>query len=239
MGMKRRCPDGFFEVALAGRRCRGKERCGGTMHFARCGCPGRCWPSRRGCQTMARWDYSAALLFQLATWTTLQFRQLHVAVMIALLFLKRALHSTLPPAAMAAIAHVFEEYCGGGGGGARTSRPWRRRGVDNGGLLLHRWRWGWTKVPRHCCAMVVAARLMIVPLDRRLSLACSRMARMEAVRTDGGGSGGGRAMAWHYWPFLCLLVRQRVGGGADNSALADIRDQWRAKGEILGEDLTA
>ena len=66
------------------------------------------------------------------------------------------------------------------------------------------------------------------------------MARMEATRTDGGGSGGGAidggAMAQHYWPFPRLLVRQQVGGGADNSALADIRDQWRAKGEILGED---
>ena len=50
---------------------------------------------------------------------------------------------------------------------------------------------GWTKVPRHCCAMAVAARPTIVPLDSWPSLACSRMARMEAARTDGGGSGGG------------------------------------------------
>ncbi len=64
---------------------------------------------------------------------------------------------------------------------------------------------------------------------------------MEAGQTDGGGSGGGaingRVMARHYRPFPCLLVCQRVGGGADNSALADIGDQRRAKGEILGEDL--
>ena len=45
------------------------------------------------------------------------------------------------------------------------------------------------------------------------------------------------AMARHYRPFARSLVRRRVGGGADNSALADIRDQRRAKGEILGEDL--
>ena len=45
------------------------------------------------------------------------------------------------------------------------------------------------------------------------------------------------AMAWHYRPFPCSLVRQRVGDGADNSASADIQDQWRAEGEILGEDL--
>ena len=67
---------------------------------------------------MARRDYSVALLFQLAAWTTLQFRRLHVAVMIASLFLERALHSTLPPVATAAIAHAFKEYCGGGGGGS-------------------------------------------------------------------------------------------------------------------------
>ena len=50
---------------------------------------------------------------------------------------------------------------------------------------------GRTKVPQHCCAMAVAARPTIVPLDSLPSLACSRMARMEATRTDGGGSGGG------------------------------------------------
>ena len=82
---------------------------------------------------------------------------------------------------------------------------------------------------------------MILPLDSRPSLSCSQMARMEAAQTDGGGSGGGaidgRAMARHYQPFPCLLVRRQVGVGADNSASADIRDQWRAEGEILGEDL--
>ena len=50
---------------------------------------------------------------------------------------------------------------------------------------------GRTKVPWHCCALAVAARPTIMPLDSRLSLACSQMARMEAVRTDGRGSGGG------------------------------------------------
>ncbi len=44
------------------------------------------------------------------------------------------------------------------------------------------------------------------------------------------------AMARHYQPFPCLLVQRRVGGGVNNSASADIRDQWRAEGEILGED---
>ncbi len=44
------------------------------------------------------------------------------------------------------------------------------------------------------------------------------------------------AMAWHYRLFPCLLVQRRVGGGADNAASADIQDQRRAKGEILGED---
>ncbi len=43
-------------------------------------------------------------------------------------------------------------------------------------------------------------------------------------------------MAWHYRPLPCSLVHQRVGSGVDNSASADIRDQRRAEGEILGED---
>ena len=30
------------------------------------------------------------------------------------------------------------------------------------------------------------------------------------------------AMAGHYRPFTCLLVQRQVGGGADNSASADI-----------------
>jgi hypothetical protein len=44
------------------------------------------------------------------------------------------------------------------------------------------------------------------------------------------------AIARHYRPFPCLLVQQQVGSRVDNSALADIRDQRRAEGEILGED---
>ena len=50
---------------------------------------------------------------------------------------------------------------------------------------------GQTKVPQLCCAMVVGARPAIVPLDSRLSLACTGMARIETTRTDSGGSGGG------------------------------------------------
>ena len=53
---------------------------------------------------------------------------------------------------------------------------------------------------------------------------------MAVVRAMAG------AMAWHYRPFPCSLVQQRVGGGADNSASADIRDQRRAEGEKLEED---
>jgi hypothetical protein len=45
------------------------------------------------------------------------------------------------------------------------------------------------------------------------------------------------AMARYYRPFPRSLMRRRVGGGADNAASADIRDQRRAEGEILGEDL--
>ena len=60
---------------------------------------------------------SGLLLFQLSACTTLQFRRLRVAVTIALLFLEHAPHSTLPPVAVAAIAHAFKEYCGGGGEG--------------------------------------------------------------------------------------------------------------------------
>ena len=54
--------------------------------------------------------------FQLAAWTTVQFRNLRVAVTVVLLLLECALHSTLPPVT-AAIVHAFKEYCGGGGGG--------------------------------------------------------------------------------------------------------------------------
>ena len=59
-----------------------------------------------------------AFLFQHAVWTTLQFWRLRIAVMIASSFLEHVLHSTLPPVAMAAIAHTFKEYCGGGGEGS-------------------------------------------------------------------------------------------------------------------------
>ena len=118
VGVLRRCPDGFFEVALAVRWHRGREGRGGATRFARCGRPGWCWPGGRGCRTTARRDYSVALLFQLAVWTTLQFRRLRVAVTIPSSFLELTLHSTLPPVATATIVHAFEEYCGGGGGGS-------------------------------------------------------------------------------------------------------------------------
>ena len=85
------------------------------MHVAPCVHPGQCWSSGRGRQTMAWQDYSAALLFQHTAWTTLQFWRLHVTLTIVLLFVERALHSTLSHVAMAAIAHVFKEYCGSGG----------------------------------------------------------------------------------------------------------------------------
>ena len=78
---------------------------------------------------------------------------------------------------------------------------------------------GQTKVPRHCCAMAVALRLTIVPLDSRSSLACSWMARMEAARTDGGGSGGGagdgrgNGLALSAVPLLaCATTSWRRGG---------------------------
>ena len=119
MGVLWHCPDGVFELPFVGRRRWQQEREGrvGTTCFERCGHPGRCWPSGRGCQTMTRRDYSVALLFQHVTWTALQFRRLRVTVMIASLFLKRALHSMLPPVAAVAIGHTFEKYCGGGGSG--------------------------------------------------------------------------------------------------------------------------
>jgi hypothetical protein len=41
VGMLRRCPDDVFEVALAGKRRRGRKGHGGTTRFARCGRPGR------------------------------------------------------------------------------------------------------------------------------------------------------------------------------------------------------
>ncbi len=59
---------------------------------------------------------SRLLLFQLAACTTLQFWRLRVVVTIALSFFERALHSTLPPITVTAIAHTIEEHCGGGGG---------------------------------------------------------------------------------------------------------------------------
>jgi hypothetical protein len=96
----------------------------------------------------------------------------------------------------------------GGGGRTTVARFW----AGGGG--------GQTKVPRHCCAMAVAARPMIVPLDSRPSLACSWMARMKAARTDGGGSGSGGS-----------------DGGSNGSALSAVRllaratTSWRRGGQ--------
>ena len=94
-------------------------------------------------------------------------------------------HSTLPPAATAAIAHTFKEYCGGGGGGSADvvalaapyvfafhlamgvwlvgSAPWR----FGTGRAVGEVPWGW---------------------GRGLT---AREATMAAAWTDGGGSGGG------------------------------------------------
>jgi hypothetical protein len=100
---------------------------------------------------------------------------------------------------------------------------------------------GQMKVPRYCCAMVVAAMPTIVPLDsRRPSLAHEWQGWRQHGLTAGAvvvvrAMAG--AMARHYRPFPCLLVQQQVGSGADNSALADIQDQRKAEREKVGEDL--
>ena len=90
---------------------------------------------------MARRDYSVVLLFQLAAWTTLQFWWLQVAAMIALSFLKCALHSTLPPIGTATIAHGFKKNCEGGGredrgavGRVGAVAVWHRGGRWGGSL---------------------------------------------------------------------------------------------------------
>ena len=79
-----------------------------------------------------------------------------------------------------------------------------------------------------------------MPLDSRMSLACSQMVRMEAAWTDGEGSGGGvsdgggNRSALSAVPLLARATTSWQQGG--QRALADIRDQRRAEGEILGED---
>ena len=89
--------------------------------------------------------------------------------------------------------------CDSGGGGRTTVACFC---TVNGG--------GWTTVPWHCCAMAVVARPMIVLLDSWPSLSRSRMVRMEAAQTDGGGSGGGAidggAMARHGSNVCPLLI---------------------------------
>ena len=78
------------------------------------------------------------------------------------------------------VGRSLARSCDGGGGGQTTVACFCAGGSG-----------GRTKVPWHCCAMAVAARPTIVPLDSRPSFACSRMARIEAARTDSRVSGGG------------------------------------------------
>ena len=135
---------------------------------------------------MVLWDYSAALLLQVTAWTMLQFRWLCVAVTIASLFLERTLHLALTPVAMAAIAHAFEEYCGGRGGGsadfAASAAPYvfafhLVMGVRLVGLVLSWFGAG-------------GGRPGGVPRGRSRGTT-AREATMAAVWTDGGDSGGG------------------------------------------------
>ncbi len=164
-----------------------------------------------------------SFLFQLAAWATLQFRRLRVAVMIASLFLECALHLTLPPVVTAAIAHTFNEYCKGGGGG---SADFAATATPGGG---QRWL---ASAPsavgggQKCLgiAMAVAARPVIVPLDRRPSLARSRMARIEAAQTDGGGSGGG-AIDGGQW--LGIISRSLACSCDDELAAGWTTVPWR------------
>ena len=134
---------------------------------------------------MARRDYSVALLFQLAVWTTLQFQRLRIAVTIVSSFLKRALHSTLPPVVMAAIVHAFKEYYGGGDGEsadfAASAAPYvfafhMAMGVRLAGSAPLRFGTGGA-----------AGK---VPWGRGREMT-AREATMAVAQTEGGGSGGG------------------------------------------------
>ena len=155
---------------------------------------------------MAQWDYSTALLFQVAAWMTLQFWRLRVAVTIVLLFLKCALHSTLPPAATAAIAHAFKEYCGGpfnaaprcnGGNCAYVQGILRRRGQGE----------------RRRCSLGGAVRLRLPPGNGGVA----GWVGAVAVRRRAGGGGGPSG-----------LGPGTDGKGSDNGGGMDRwRGQWR------------
>ena len=126
------------------------------------GCAGQA--SGRGRRTMARWDYSAALLLQVAAWTTLQFWRLRVAETIALSFLKRALHS-MPP--FNAASHH------NGGNHARVRRILRRQ--------------GWGECGLHGLGGTV--RLRFSPGDGG---AAGRVGAVPVWRRGGAAGGGGR-----------------------------------------------
>ena len=103
-------------------------------------------------------NYFAALLFQVATWTTLQFWWLLVAVMIASLFFERALHSTLPFNAApccdgsncSRIQRIlWRQGCGWGecglcglGGAVRLRLPPGNGGAAGRVGAVAVWRWG-------------------------------------------------------------------------------------------------
>jgi hypothetical protein len=137
---------------------------------------------------MTRWDYSAALLLQVATWTTLQFWRLRVAVTIASLFLERALHSTLPFDAAPRRdggnrAGVPKNTAEAGVGGVWTLRPWWHR------MSLPS---TWCDWSGRCCHGLApgGGRPGAIPRGRGRGT-MAREATMVAARTDGGGSGGG------------------------------------------------
>jgi hypothetical protein len=92
--------------------------------------------------------------------------------------------------------------------------------------IVVQWRW---RRGRQSCLWIVGRPLLAHGWQRWRRRRLTAGAEV-VVRAMAG------AMAWGYRPFPCSLVGRQVGGGADNSALADIRDQRRAKGEILGED---
>ena len=195
------------------------------MYGWRCGRPGWCWPSGRDRQTMAQWDYSAALVLQVAAWTTLQFRRLRNAVKIASLFLERALHSML---SFNAAPRRNGSNC------TRVRRILRRRGWGECGL----------------CGLGSTVHLCLPPGDGG---AAGRVGAVAVWRQGGGqggslGAGAGErrrgkqgwwwhglmvgavgvlrttvgVMARHCQPFPRSHVRRGVGGGADVGALASL-----------------